>query len=63
METYRCYGFVSTVECEADPKKVIMTDIEFEGSWAPRSNKLDPVVGSLVYSSERVSQVSRILCK
>ncbi|KAM5355149.1 hypothetical protein ACJ41O_001795 [Fusarium nematophilum] len=51
----QCYGAVSAAECEADPSKVILTDILFKDFWGKVSKKYDPVVGSLICSSEGVS--------
>lgn len=51
----QCYGAVSAAECEADPSKVILTDILFKDFWGTVSKKNDPVVGSLICSSEDVS--------
>ncbi|KAJ4311881.1 Exopolygalacturonase X-2 [Neodidymelliopsis sp. IMI 364377] len=48
----QCYGAVSAAECAADPSKVILTNILFKDFWGTTSKKLDPVVGSLVCSSE-----------
>ncbi|XPT03690.1 Galacturonan 1,4-alpha-galacturonidase [Ascochyta lentis] len=48
----QCYGAVSAAECEADPSKVILTDIVFKDIWGKTSKKSDPVVGSLICSSE-----------
>ncbi|RSL76766.1 Exopolygalacturonase X-2 [Fusarium euwallaceae] len=48
----QCYGAVSAAECEADPSKVILTDILFKDFWGTVSKKNDPVVGSLICSSE-----------
>ncbi|RSL46443.1 Exopolygalacturonase X-2 [Fusarium duplospermum] len=48
----QCYGAVSAAECEADPSKVILTDILFKDFWGTVSKKNDPTVGSLICSSE-----------
>ena len=51
----QCYGAVSAAECEADPSLVILTDVLFKNFYGTTSKKLDPVVGSLICSSEGVS--------
>jgi galacturan 1,4-alpha-galacturonidase len=51
----QCYGAVYAEECEADPSLVTLTDVTFKNFFGTVSKKFDPVVGSLICSSEEVS--------
>lgn len=58
----QCYGAVSASECERDPSLVILTDILFKDFWGTTSSANDPIVGSLICSSEDVSAIRLMSC-
>lgn len=50
----QCYGAINASECEEHPSLMILTDILFKDFWGTTSSANDPVVGSLICSSQDV---------